>query len=306
MRPAPPLLAGFECGRLGWNGHDLLVTTRHLPADRMASHYRIAQQHGLDRARDGLPWRHDPVPRITAARRAGMEVIWDLNHFDPPDDPAGHARRAARAADPAGPFWICPVNEPSLYPRLCGMPHHQAVTLAIDIVRVARDHHPDVRVLTTDPITGIGDRQFAVTDALVGAGLVDVVGVNYYPHTARTGLAKVLVKTARRYGLPVMVSETSWHDGHPQHHRAHPGWTKGDWLRHVVDEVSAAGRKGADVVGVCWYPFVDCPPWQHPRSRRRWSHGLIRDDFSVDPGLASALTASPSVRQLELDYREAV
>ncbi|WP_313138285.1 hypothetical protein [Paracoccus jeotgali] len=27
----PPLLAGFECGRLHWNGHDLLLTTQHLP-----------------------------------------------------------------------------------------------------------------------------------------------------------------------------------------------------------------------------------------------------------------------------------
>ena len=36
------LLAGFECGRLGWNGHDLLRTTRHMPEDRMPAHYDIA------------------------------------------------------------------------------------------------------------------------------------------------------------------------------------------------------------------------------------------------------------------------
>ena len=29
-----PLLAGFECGRLHWNGHDLLHSTGHLPDGR--------------------------------------------------------------------------------------------------------------------------------------------------------------------------------------------------------------------------------------------------------------------------------
>jgi hypothetical protein len=185
------------------------------------------------------------------------------------------------------------------------MPEHEAVRLAIDMVRVAKDHHPDVRVLTTDPITGIGDRQFAATDALVRAGFVEVVGVNYYPHTARTSLAKVLTKTAKRYGLPIMLAETSWHDGHREHHRRHPGWTKGDWLRHTRDEIAVAQQKGANVVGLCWYPVVDCPPWNHPRSRRRWAHGLIRDDLSVDPALAAALGAQPPLQQLEFDYRKA-
>ena len=289
MSSALPLLAGFECGFLGWNGHDLLATTRHLPSDRMAAHYRIARAHGMVRARDGLPWRHDPRPRIAAARAADVEVIWDLSHFDPPADPVAHARRAAEAADQARPLWICPVNEPSLYPRLSGMGRDEAVRLALEMARVARDHHPFVRVLSTDPITGIGERQFEATDAMVAAGVVDVVGVNYYPHTARTRLAKVLVKTARRYGLPLLVAETSWHDGHPVHHRRHPGWRKGDWLRHALSEVAEAQSKGADVTELCWYPAVNCPPWDRPRARRRWSHGLIRDDLGVDPHLAEAL-----------------
>jgi hypothetical protein len=300
------LWAGFECGRLGWNGHDLLVTTRHLPGDRMADHYRIARAHGLARARDGLPWRHDPGPRLAAAAQAGFDVVWDLNHFDPPPDPVAHARRVAEAANPTEPLWICPVNEPALYPVLCGVALPDAIGLALTLARVARDNHPDVRILSTDPITGIGERQFAATDALVAAGLVDVVGVNYYPHTARTALSKVLRKVARRYGLPILVAETSWHDGHPRHHGRHPGWTKGDWLRHILGEVEQAEEQGAQVTGVCWYPFVDCPPWARPRSRQRWSHGLIREDLGVDPHLGTALLERQRVaHQLWFDYRKA-
>lgn len=300
------ILAGFECGFLGWNGHDLLATTRHLPEDRMAAHYDVVQRHGMTRVRDGLPWRHDPGARLRTASAGCSQVIWDLSHFDPPPDPVGHARRAAASADPAVPFWICPVNEPSVYPMLSGMGRDQAVALAILMLRVAKDHHPDVRVLTTDPITGIGERQFAATDALVATGLVDVVGINYYPHTARAPLAKVLAKAARRYHRPVMVAETSWHDGHPVQRKKHPGWTKGNWLRHVLEEMAAAEARGAITAGLCWYPVIDSPPWQRPRSRQRWSHGLIRADLSVDPSLAEAL-AQPRSGPVQgvLDLRSA-
>jgi len=282
-------MAGFECGHLGWNGHDLLVTTRHLPKDRMRQHYRIAIEHGMTIARDGLPWRHDPQPRLALAAETGMQVIWDLNHYDPPPDPVGHAARCAQAADPHRPFWICPVNEPMVYPMLAGMGWEQAVDLAVTLVRVAREHHPDVRVLTTDPITGIGERQFAATDRLVREIGVDVVGINYYPHTARTSLFKALLKTWKRYGKPILVSETSWHDGHPIHHRRHPGFNKADWLRAMQSEIAAARSLGADITGLCWYPIVDCPPWQRPRARQRWSHGLIRADLGVDAALSQAL-----------------
>ncbi|WP_152046296.1 glycoside hydrolase family protein [Aureimonas psammosilenae] len=284
-----PILAGFECGRLGWNGHDLLLTTRHVPGDRMAAHYRLAAEHGLTKARDGLPWRHDTARRLQTAEALGADVIWDLSHFDPPDDPVGHARSVAQAARQDRPLWICPVNEPSIYPMLAGMGWEDAVRLAVTMIRVAKDHHPDIRVLTCDPLNGIGERQFAATDALVATGLVDMVGVNYYPHTARTVLSKVLVKTARRYRLPILVAETSWHDGHREQMRRYPGWNKGDWLRHVLSEAAVAGAKGADLKGVCWYPIVDSPPWDRPGSRSRWSHGLIRQDLGLDPHLAAAL-----------------
>lgn len=48
--------------------------------------------------------------------------------------------------------------------------------MAITMAKAARDHHP-TDDLTNDPITGIGERQFKATDAIVSAIDVDVIGV---------------------------------------------------------------------------------------------------------------------------------
>lgn len=288
------MIAGYECGLVNSGRHDLLLTTRHTPSKSMREHYRIARDHGMATVRDGLVPGHGIVERLRAAKAAEIESIWDLSHYHRNDDPVSWARSVAEAAVSLSPdtrLWLCPVNEPSLYPALAGMPRHEAVAMAVEMTRVARDYHPNVGILTNDPIAGIGDRQYESTDAIVSAVDVDVVGVNYYPHTARTVLSKVLMKTWRRYGKSIMVSETSWHDGHPDHHFRHPGFNKGSWLQHVVDQVEIARFRGVDIAGICWYPIVDCPPWHAPRSRNRWSHGLIKSDLTVDPALSAELTA---------------
>ena len=272
--------------------HDLLMTTRHTPKSRMLDHYRIAREHGMRTVRDGLVPGHHVSERLAAAKRMGVEAIWDLSHYHRNENPVHCARMAAEASvavNGLNRLWLCPVNEPSLYPKIAGMPRQEAIDMAITMARVARDHHPDVGILTNDPITGIGDRQFEAKDAIVSAVHVDVIGINYYPHTARTSLAKVLMTTWRRYRKPIMVAETSWHDGHPVHHRRHPGLNKGTWLRHVVEHVDIARFHGANVVGICWYPIVDYPPRHAPNARNRWSHGLIRKDLSVDPWLSAEL-----------------
>jgi hypothetical protein len=286
------IIAGFECGLVHGGRHDLLVTTKHTSDQRMRDHFDIVRAHGVTTIRDGLVPGHHAVERLKTARDVGVRGIWDLSHYHRNLDPVRCARvvaSAAMAVNGTERLWLCPVNEPSLYPMLAGMPRHEAVDMAIIMTRAARDHHPAVGILTNDPITGIGERQYEGTDAIVAAVDVDIVGVNYYPHTARTSLSKVLIKTWRRYGKPIMVSETSWHDGHPVHHRRYPGLNKGSWLRHVLDEVGNARERGAIIAGVCWYPIVDCPPWHAPRSSHRWSHGLIRADLSLDQALSAEL-----------------
>ena len=119
---------------------------------------------------------------------------------------------------------------------------------------------------------GLQEQVFAATDDLVATGHVSVVGVNYYPHYARVPLRAVLAAAWRRYGLPLAITETSWHRGHRTAMRRFPaiGNCQHAWLAHVREEVAASG---APVEGVCWYPWLDQPVWGKPRSRARWPCG---------------------------------
>lgn len=119
------VIAGFECGLVHGGRHDLLVTTRHTPEQRMRDHFDILRSHGVTTIRDGLVPGHHAVKRLKAARDAGLKGIWDLSHYHRNVDPVRCARIAASAAIAVnGPerLWLCPVNEPSLYPMLAGMP----------------------------------------------------------------------------------------------------------------------------------------------------------------------------------------
>ena len=275
--PAVPLWAGFECGHLGWCDQDLLVGTRHTPATDMRKHYADALALGVRVARDGLPWRHDPGERV-AAIPPGMRVIWDLCHFDPPERPELHAIRCARALG-AGAS-ILAVNEPSMWPLLCRRPRSVA-TAAAKRMMGAVALHMEARFYTCDPMHGLEEREFAATDELVATGHVAVVGVNYYPHEARAPLREVLAAAWRRYGLPLALTETSWHRGHRRAVRRFPaiGNCQHAWLAHVRAEIAASG---APVEGVCWYPWLDQPVWGRPRSRARWPCGFPQRPPSLE------------------------
>jgi hypothetical protein len=265
----PPLWAGFECGHLGWCGQDLLHDTRHTPETDMRAHYADAAARGVAAARDGLPWRHDPAARV-AAVPAGMRVVWDLCHFDPPPARALHAIRCASAIPP-GEAHVLAVNEPSVWPLLCRRPKREAVAAAKRMMTAFGLMRP-ARFYTCDPFHRLDEATFAATDALVATGWIGCVGVNYYPHDATVPLADVLRAVHARYGLPLLVAETSWHLGHPKAKRRFPviGDDQGAWLAHVRAEVAASG---APVEGICWYPWLDQPVWGRPGTRGRWPCG---------------------------------
>ena len=105
------------------------------------------------------------------------------------------------------------------------------------------------------------------------AELPDVLGVNYYPDlTPRvlarsgdatvqltvnrwaTGLARAVRHAADRYGLPVMVSETSV-EGSEQR--------RSSWLRAAAAELRELRRDGVDVRGLTWWPLIDFVDWSY-------------------------------------------
>src|SRR6478735_2155840 len=111
--------------------------------------------------------------------------------------------------------------------------------------------------------------------------LVDVVGLNFYPHnqwylegpTIPMGhheyrpLADMLVEIGERYQKPLFIAETGAEgSGRPA------------WLHYVCDEVREAMARGADVKGICIYPVTAYPGWDNSRHCEVGLFGPIGSD----------------------------
>jgi hypothetical protein len=183
-------LAGFECAT-GINRHglwfDQIAATQHdLQAD---DDYRRLDQLGIHAVREGVRWplidrrgRYDfssVEPFVAAARRHGLEVIWDLFHYGyPPDlEPfsplfserfAAYCGAAARflCAACEGPWYFTPMNEPSYFSWAAGQVGHFAPhlhgrgsALKVALIRAAirgidaiRGVCREARIVNVDPI----------------------------------------------------------------------------------------------------------------------------------------------------------
>jgi beta-glucosidase/6-phospho-beta-glucosidase/beta-galactosidase len=325
-------LAGFECSsyvRHDRRRLDLIAATHH---DRLAlGDYRLARQHGMSAARDGLRWHliettpghydfSSLVPMLRAARHARVEVVWDLLHYGWPDDMpdvfsprfverfAAFARAATDviANESDGRVFVCPVNEVSFFSWACGEKGHwypphvgrgdelkrHLVRVAVAGVHAVREVAPEARILWAEPAIHVVHQphrdpadaeayrlsQFQALDMLAGReapelgghpDLVDVVGVNFYPHnqwyhddgpTIPLGgcnyrpFRQMLAEFHERYRRPVIVAET----GAECSGRA-------AWLHYVCEEVRAAARAGVPVGGICLYPVTEYPGWSNER-----------------------------------------
>ena len=280
------ILAGFECARIG--EHRILDTTGHHPDALMYQHYALARMHGINSARDGISPDCDPVARFQTAKAAGLQVIWDLDHWWHHEDPVFYARRLALAhlAVYGGreALWVCPANEPSVAATMqFGATTAEKIEIGRMMLAEIRRWHPNVLVLSTDPFHDHrGD--------LPGADGFDpdVIGIDVYPHhlSLETSLEEVLQAAARR-GKWVMIAETSWHEGLAAAEARFPDVrSKGNWLRKVQAAVDASGVR---CLGICWYPIIDTPQWHDPGHPVRWSHGLIRANLGLDESLSSAI-----------------
>ena len=191
-----PIFAGFECGRLPWNGHDLLHSTGHLPGGGMERHYAHAAAQGAAGARDGLSWRHDIGARVRAA--SGLPVMWDLVDFDMPPDPEAHAAACAAALAP-GTRAIA-INEPTQHGRFHGEGSIRYVETAIRMMQTA----PGLRYACCDPLHNLDPAEWWATDRRVESGLIETVGINYYPIHTRTPLRDIIREAKTRYpGVPM-------------------------------------------------------------------------------------------------------
>lgn len=261
MTASAPFFAGFESARLYWNGHDTLSATGHLPQLRMAQNIERAVRAGAVGIRDCLPMRHDPAERIACAGAVlhpFHRAVWDLVHFDQVADHREahhHAQRVALQL-PLNHRLIA-VNEPSVGRAVAGIDPPAAVELARQLMDAAAWTADRTRFWTCDPMHHLGDSEWWATDQLVAShgDVIEAVGVNYYPIYSTKPLREILRKTADRYGKPVALTETGWHDGHACAMRHFPGIaTRREWWDHVLCEIDAAG---IPLECACWFPFLD-------------------------------------------------
>ncbi|MBE9462675.1 amine oxidase [Dyadobacter sp. UP-52] len=140
------------------------------------------------------------------------------------------------------------------------------------------------------------EQQFQFVDMLCGrlcpelggnADLVDVIGYNFYynnqwiiggheflgwndpvPDSRWLPLSDLLESAYKRYGKPIMLSETS-----------HPKEDRPLWIAMVANECAKVIDRHVPLVGICLYPIIDRPDWDYPEV---WHHsGLWDNDAST-------------------------
>ena len=177
-----------------------------------------------------------------------------------------------------------------------------------------READPSIRFLSTEPLVNIVPPpnaweshrrearrmhrdQFQAIDMLSGRlcpelggheSLLDIVGFNYYydnqwqlhPHRHLgwndpvkdprwVPLSELLAQAHKRYKRPFVVTETS-----------HPGVDRPLWWQMIGQECAQVLRQGLPLLGVCLYPVIDRPDWDHLDQWHRsglWDAELVPD-----------------------------
>jgi hypothetical protein len=185
----------------------------------------------------------------------------------------------------------------------------------IEGVAAMREIDPSIRILTTEPLVQMvppmnateqeiidaaiaDENQFQSVDILAGSicpelggspEYLDILGFNYYynnqwinktstflgwadpiPDPRWVPLRRLLLKAHHRYNKPIALTETS-----------HPGIDRPGWINMIGRECAAVIEAGVPLWGVCLYPIIDRPDWDH---LDHWHHsGLWDADLLVDP-----------------------
>ncbi|MDM7886845.1 family 1 glycosylhydrolase [Curtobacterium sp. RHCJP20] len=152
----------------------------------------------------------------------------------------------------------------------------------------------------------------ALRDLVDGAVTIDLLGVNYYPdlsprrlvlegdrvvqhaHDRWTdGLADSLRRFERRYGLPMLVTETSI-EGDDD--------VRSAWVQDAAETVQALAADGVDVRGFTWWPLFDFVDWSYAAGGRNV------EEFELPPDVvarrASSTRKAPYLRRMGLVHLE--
>ncbi len=148
-------------------------------------------------------------------------------------------------------------------------------------------------------LVGHGTDEARLARLVAAPARIGLLGVNYYPdltprlvtahgvnggeatqvtHNLWTaGLETALRGFADRYGLPVLVTETSIEGDDTQ---------RAAWLRGSVEAVRGLLAAGVDVRGYTWWPFFDFVDWSYA------SGGVNVEEFTIPDDVLAARVAA--------------
>jgi hypothetical protein len=128
---------------------------------------------------------------------------------------------------------------------------------------------------------------------------LDIMGFNYYYNNqwiVDTGeflpwvnedndprwqsMSSLLSKVYKRYKRPFVLTETS-----------HPGKHRPNWIQFITTECTKLIRKDLPLWGICWYPIIDRPDWDHMQP---WHRAGIWDILPDDNGVLKRVLHQPT------------
>ncbi|TKK70398.1 amine oxidase [Ilyomonas limi] len=358
-------MGGYECtDKLNAFGNrvDFLTLTGHL--QMLKEDYRQLDLFDIKTVREGIRWSQvEQRPyqydwstvgyMMECAKAQSVQQVWDICHFGFPDDLTPlhphFARRFSalcrafvrfyRSIDTESTLIVTPINEVSFLSWLGGdvrgtSPYcvgqgwevkYHLMQAYIEGIAAMKEEDPDVRILTTEPLTSIvpeldadeegiekaaalHELQFQVTEMLCGfmcpelggkPEYLDILGFNYYHNNqwvADTGqflpwgnenndprwqpLSDLMYKAYKRYNRPFVLTETS-----------HPGVHRPEWLTFVAASCAKLLREGLPLWGICWYPIIDRPDWDHMQP---WHRSGVWDILPDDMGSLRRVLHQPT------------
>jgi beta-glucosidase/6-phospho-beta-glucosidase/beta-galactosidase len=262
---------------------------------RFAAYCRAAAEHVTARVRG--PHCFTPINEITFWGFAGGEWGW-MGPFGKSREGRYRLRQALCAAAVAGVKALREVDPHARMLHVEPLIHVVPPRDRPDLAEAARRECDDDACHVWDVLAG------RLCPELGGsADVLDIVGCNCYsfgqmeyrehgPHQALAPgderilpLYEMLHRVWRRYGRPMVISETS-------------GLDRGrvDWLRDVMQESLAAVDRGIDLHGVCLFPAVDMPDWH----TGQWLHNGLCD---LQPQADGMLRRVPDASYIEELHR---